>query len=76
VFIIFYYEVQEFRIDYVAEVMLVVQGLRIFIVLIRHFQKMNPACEAIAIAVLKTMVLLQITLITLKWVHVIQWSWQ
>ncbi|CAK91882.1 unnamed protein product (macronuclear) [Paramecium tetraurelia] len=75
IFIVFYYEVQEFKIYFITIMMLAVSSLLLIMKLVQKIKTPTKTSTALILQFLKTMCCLQLLLITLKWESKISWSW-
>ncbi|CAK59859.1 unnamed protein product (macronuclear) [Paramecium tetraurelia] len=75
IFIVFYYEVQAFKIYFIAIMMLAVSSLLLIMKLVQKIKTPTKTSTALILQFLKTMCCLQLLLITLKWESKISWSW-
>ncbi|CAD8106652.1 unnamed protein product [Paramecium primaurelia] len=75
IFIVFYYEVQAFKIYFITIMMLAVSSLLLIMKLVQKIKTPTKTSTALILQFLKTMCCLQLLLITLKWESKISWSW-
>ncbi|CAD8113861.1 unnamed protein product [Paramecium sonneborni] len=75
IFIVFYYEVQTFKIYFITIMMLAVSSLLLIMKLVQKIKTPTKTSTALILQFLKTMCCLQLLLITLKWESKISWSW-
>ncbi|KAM3133116.1 hypothetical protein pb186bvf_014833 [Paramecium bursaria] len=75
IFIVFYYEVQTFKIYFISIMMLSVSLILLLMKVFHKLKAPNKNSSELIIQFLKSMCCLQILLITLKWEQQLSWSW-
>ncbi|CAD8106927.1 unnamed protein product [Paramecium sonneborni] len=75
VFIVFYYEIQKFKIYFITIMMISLSILVLFMRVVQKLKFQLQNNQQIIIQFIKTLLCVQMTLIALKWEQKIEWVW-
>ncbi|CAD8086491.1 unnamed protein product [Paramecium primaurelia] len=75
VFIVFYYEIQKFKIYFITIMMISLSILVLFMRVVQKLKFQLQNNQQIIIQFIKTLLCVQMTLIALKWEDKIEWVW-
>ncbi|CAD8197646.1 unnamed protein product [Paramecium octaurelia] len=75
VFIVFYYEIQKFKIYFITLMMISLSILVLFMRVVQKLKFQLQNNQQIIVQFIKTLLCVQITLIALKWEEKIDWVW-